>query len=273
MKVRIISALVGIALIIALLIFGEKFPLLLFTAISIVTAIILSELLLAKGMFENYKISVPTLLFGILTPLLSTTPFKFIPIYVFTVIIFSFMILYHSKVSFSEISFVYATSILVVLGMTCIVLSCNLNSGKYPSFFIVSCLGIPWMADAGAYFVGTFFGKHKLCPNISPKKTVEGAIGGVAFGIIGAVLIGMVYGNFLYTDVKINMVLLIIIGFVNSLVSIMGDLSFSLIKRGCHIKDYGTIIPGHGGFLDRFDSVIFTAPLILIICQFIPLLQ
>lgn len=107
--------------------------------------------------------------------------------------------------------------------------------------------------DIMAYFTGRAFGKHKLCPNLSPKKTVEGAVGGV----IGSAILCGVFGYFVMPDIFIHC---IIIGVVGGIVSECGDLTASAFKRKMGIKDYGTLIPGHGGIMDRFDSVIFVAP-------------
>ena len=129
-----------------------------------------------------------------------------------------------------------------------------------------------WVADAGAYFAGTFFGKHKLCPNISPKKTIEGAIGGVVVDVLVMLLCGVLFTELYYQgQAKADYLVLFIIGFFGAALSILGDLSFSIIKRSCHIKDFGQVIPGHGGILDRFDSVIFTAPFVYLLVSFLPL--
>jgi phosphatidate cytidylyltransferase len=120
---------------------------------------------------------------------------------------------------------------------------------------------IAWVCDTCAYFAGRAFGKHKLAPVLSPKKTVEGAIGGT----IGAVAVGAIFGYLLYknaTDSSATIYILMIITFVGSIISQIGDLLASGIKRDHDIKDYGNIIPGHGGIMDRFDSVIFVIPCI-----------
>ncbi len=109
--------------------------------------------------------------------------------------------------------------------------------------------------DIMAYFTGMALGKHKLCPNLSPKKSVEGAVGGV----VGSVVICGLFGFFL---MKESLVLCLLIGFFGSIVAQLGDLSASAFKRQMGIKDYGNLIPGHGGILDRFDSVFFTAPMV-----------
>jgi phosphatidate cytidylyltransferase len=115
-----------------------------------------------------------------------------------------------------------------------------------------------WGADTGAYFTGVFFGKHKLT-SLSPKKTVEGAVGGV----LTAALLCAGYGYILtfFIDVDLSVVIpLMLIGAVGAVLSIFGDLAASAVKRGTDIKDFGNLFPGHGGILDRFDSVLFTAP-------------
>ena len=111
-----------------------------------------------------------------------------------------------------------------------------------------------WISDTFAYFTGVFFGKHKLIPHISPKKTIEGSIG----GILGTVLVTVAFAMFFKEENPIYFVPLAIVG---STVSQLGDLFASAIKREFNIKDYGNLIPGHGGVLDRFDSILFTAPL------------
>ena len=109
--------------------------------------------------------------------------------------------------------------------------------------------------DIMAYFTGYFLGKHKLCPKISPKKTIEGSIGGV----IGSVVLSALFGYFFFERILIHC---IIIGIIGGIVSQFGDLTASVFKRKMGIKDYGNLIPGHGGILDRFDSVLFTAPMV-----------
>lgn len=115
---------------------------------------------------------------------------------------------------------------------------------------------ISFGTDIFAFLVGVNFGKHKLIPNISPKKTIEGSIGGILASVLLCILYGIIVSGIPYY-------LLIIVGIFGSIVSQVGDLFASSIKRYCKVKDYGNIIPGHGGILDRFDSVLMTAPVIL----------
>ncbi len=133
------------------------------------------------------------------------------------------------------------------------------QSGLCAYLWITLC--IPWVADTLAYFTGRFFGKHKLCPNISPKKTVEGAIGGVAStGIVAVVVYGLTKGW------EVLPLVLVFVGAVLlAIVSIFGDLFASVVKRHFDVKDYGKLFPGHGGVMDRFDSTIPVAILMSVL--------
>lgn len=121
-----------------------------------------------------------------------------------------------------------------------------------------------WITDSGAYFAGRFFGKHKLMPKVSPKKTVEGAIGGVITAILGTCLYFFVLEKCFSIEAigTIRYGLLIPLALLCSILSQFGDLAASVIKRDCGVKDFGSILPGHGGVLDRFDSVIFITPMV-----------
>ncbi|MCI5597074.1 MAG: phosphatidate cytidylyltransferase [Lachnospiraceae bacterium] len=127
--------------------------------------------------------------------------------------------------------------------------------------FVVLLFLSSWGNDTLAYCAGRLFGKHKMSPHLSPKKTIEGAVGGVA----GAGLLGFIYSLIVKDMIMSNdnvTLIFVLICMIGALISIIGDLGASAIKRNYEIKDYGTLIPGHGGILDRFDSVIFIAPMI-----------
>ena len=131
-------------------------------------------------------------------------------------------------------------------------------SGAYIVWLIFLC---SWGCDTCAYCVGKLIGKHKMAPILSPKKSMEGAVGGV----VGTGLLTILYANVFKDAMGIDqrsIIVLAIICMIGALISMVGDLTASAIKRNYDVKDYGTLIPGHGGILDRFDSVIFTAPII-----------
>ena len=133
-----------------------------------------------------------------------------------------------------------------------------LPQGAFIVWLVFIC---SWGSDTCAYCVGMLIGKHKMAPKLSPKKSIEGAVGGV----VGAALLGAAYAaimNRTMTGAAAGVVQYALICAVGALISMVGDLAASAIKRNHDIKDYGNLIPGHGGILDRFDSVIFTAPII-----------
>ncbi len=129
---------------------------------------------------------------------------------------------------------------------------------------------IAFASDSFAYFCGMFLGKHKLAPELSPKKTIEGSAGGFIGTILCMVLFGFVMQAY---EFKVDFLILVVYGFLGSLAGQLGDLSFSAIKRLHNIKDYSNVIPGHGGILDRFDSMLFVAPLIELLMLWVPAIR
>lgn len=150
---------------------------------------------------------------------------------------------------------VLATLYVGMLGGSLIRLHNDFADGAKLVFFL---LFVVWLGDTGAYYFGRTFGRHKLSPRISPKKTVEGLIGGVAAAVATAVIIHFTFFK--------NFPLLhaIIAGIILSIAGVIGDLAESMWKRSASVKDSGTLLPGHGGFLDRFDSIFFTTPILYV---------
>jgi phosphatidate cytidylyltransferase len=135
-------------------------------------------------------------------------------------------------------------------------------------FYILVAFLLTMVPDSGAYFAGMAFGKHKLAPIISPKKTVEGAVGGV-LATVAAMLLYCLVLQFAF-KFKVNYVYAVLYGVLGAGGSILGDLTFSVIKRQTKIKDYGNLLPGHGGILDRFDSTVVVAPLTELLIVLLP---
>lgn len=142
--------------------------------------------------------------------------------------------------------------------LSCIYQTRMLPDGKYLVWLIFLC---SWGCDTCAYCVGMLFGKHKMTPKLSPKKSVEGAVGGVIGAAILTLIFGLIFRDGMQAD-NTDLIVMAVISVAGALISMVGDLAASAIKRNFEIKDYGKLIPGHGGILDRFDSVIFTAPII-----------
>lgn len=145
--------------------------------------------------------------------------------------------------------------------------SCMLQLRMLPhgAGMVLMPLVAAFCSDSAALFTGMACGRHKMAPLVSPHKTVEGALGGIAGGVVGMVIFRIVF--YFCTLVPLHIGWCVVIGLVGALMGELGDLSFSVIKRQVGIKDYGRLLPGHGGVLDRFDSVLFAAPMIwMIVC-------
>ncbi len=280
MLTRIISAAVGIVIMVTMLIFHNTFVLPFVTAGII--AIMLYELLRAVKLEKNIPILVASLAYGM------TVPFVYSPSYsmiesaltfaeyrenrniilfglalVCSMGIFVIWLNQHKKIRYEQIFFALASMFLVPNAMSTMV-RIDRDNIHHGVFLIVMGLCGAWIADSGAYFTGVAIGKHKLCPEISPKKTIEGFIGGMISTAVVFVAAFAVYNNLIakfpmkqeigsYIAVAVTGLLCAVIGTV-------GDLSASMIKRQIGFKDYGKIMPGHGGLMDRFDSVLFVLP-------------
>ena len=141
----------------------------------------------------------------------------------------------------------------------------GMENGRFLVLLPVICA---FLTDAGAYFVGVFFGKHRGITLVSPNKSMEGYVGGVLFGTLFLMLYGLILRQFAGLEVRLP--LMALYGLIGSVVTELGDLSFSLVKRQYGVKDYGHLLPGHGGMLDRFDSMTFAAPTLLLLVELIP---
>ena len=155
--------------------------------------------------------------------------------------------------------------IIIPLGLSALVELRRMDHGKY---LVLLAVLLTFVTDAGAYFVGVFFGRHKGITRVSPNKSLEGYIGGFATGMLFAVLYGLVAGGIVGDSV--NLLSLGLCGLLGAMATEVGDLAFSFIKRQYGVKDYGHLLPGHGGMLDRFDSMIFCGPVVLFIVQCLP---
>lgn len=276
---RIITAAVAIPIGILILVLNN--PHIIAAVISLFSVISVYEILNATKYIQHKSISAISLVFALVLPLLlcynkleNTIGFV---AFIFVTAMFCAMLFNHKKVSFEEMTFISFISLCVPIAFSTLALFrfCYIEHGI---FFIVFSLAVTWIADAGAYFAGTFLGKHKLCPEISPKKTWEGFFGGVISAGIFAVLLGWGYElwDLIFTGenhFKVNIIVLLITGLIGAVLGVLGDLSASLLKRKCSIKDFGNILPGHGGIMDRFDSVLFVAPFIYLVFQvFFPII-
>ena len=187
--------------------------------------------------------------------------------YALFVVMFAEMMLSFRKekrVPFLDLALVFAAGVVIPFLLSALV-RLGLREPKAP--YLLLPFVITWLSDSGAFFVGRSRGKTKLTPALSPNKTVEGSVGGFVCAILAAIL----YGLILYwCHFRVNILVMAVYGFFGSLAGQAGDLAFSAIKREHGIKDYSNLLPGHGGMLDRFDSTIFTAPILELLVLWVP---
>lgn len=273
MKKRIITAAVLVPALVALLLFGNSVAIAL--AIAVVSVMGLIEFYKAVGLQKHRVLCFFCCVAGAVIPLLPIIIKAFainemtksmigLMCYVFILILFVIMLVCYKKVSVTDVSLAIFALIYISYFLTNILYIRQMERGHFLIWLVF--IGA-FLTDSCAYFVGTFCGKHKLCPNISPKKTVEGAIGGV----IGCMLFYVLYGLLMKYAfmVDVSLIKLSILGFMVSIVAVIGDLVASVIKRHYGIKDYGTLFPGHGGILDRCDSLILVAPIVYLFLRMV----
>lgn len=270
MKQRILSGLMLVAFCVAIVLLNNVFPLALNIVVALISVASVQELINALGVGKKWFLSIPSVITAGVVPFVSGN-YQLLVYALFTLVLFGAMVFYHRETTFREVAVLYSMAIMIPSALRCLVSLRDL-SPEHGIYYPMVAVFAAWVADAGAYFAGTFFGKHRMCPEISPKKTWEGAVGGCIINVIFIVLSGVVLAAFYGWTPQPGYLALFIVGLFGSPISILGDLSFSLIKRSCHIKDFGEVIPGHGGILDRFDSVIFTAPFVYLVALWMPLI-
>ena len=233
-------------------------------------AIAAYELLYGTKLVTQGRLLVYTLSMAFLVPIWSYYGCSHVAavlgMLVFYILLFSELMISDLKVPFAKAAMCVVAGLVIPFMFSSLVRILVMEKGR---FYILLPFIAAFLSDIGAYLVGCSIGKHKLCPVISPKKTVEGLVGGVIFAALGMVVYGFIMRHFFHMNV--NFVFVAIYGLIGSLCGVFGDLSFSVIKRQTGIKDYGYIFPGHGGILDRFDSVIAVAPLIEALLEFMPI--
>lgn len=270
MRSRLLVAAVGIPLLLVILFLCPKIVTAL--AISLLSAIGAREMLYTTGIVRHTRMTAYSMAMAFLLPLWSYAGCPILPfataVAVFALLLFLEALMAYPEVRFESVTGCLFAALAIPLCLGSIARILMLEQGRY---YVLVPIMIPFIADAGAYFAGRFLGRHKLAPVLSPHKTVEGAVGGVLTGIASMMVYGLVMQFGLRQGYHYGYAALY--GLLGSLVSIVGDLSFSMIKRETGIKDYGTIFKAHGGVLDRFDSVIFAAPVVELLIRILPLLR
>lgn len=187
---------------------------------------------------------------------------------IFAMVLFMEMMIDHVKVRISMIGECLLGGFMVPFLLSAVIRILSLKLGRY---FILLPFVIACVNDAGAYFVGMRFGKHKLAPVVSPNKTIEGMLGGIVSAVISVIIYCLVLQ--FAEDFQVNYFFALIYAVVGACAGVFGDLCFSIIKRQTGIKDYGNLIPGHGGVLDRLDSMMTVAPLVEVLLLLLPIVE
>ena len=281
MKQRILTGILGSAFMIV--VFALHNTIVLNIVLMLVCVIATYECLKSTRYVRNQAIFISSLVYSLLPAYFPLFDFKIglIVTILYIGTLFAIALKCNETIKLAELSFAFTMTLVINLSWMLLGVFGRIDD-VYPEtyqnvdaiFMLLVTFGGAWFCDMGAYFVGSFYGKHKLAPVISPKKTIEGAVGGVITNIILLILLGFIWKLFMFTPSQsIQWIPLIILAIITSFVGMFGDLVFSMIKRKCNIKDYGNLIKGHGGVLDRFDSVITVTPVVFLFIQFFHLLE
>lgn len=276
MRTRILTALVALCVLIPVLIFSHTwlFPI----GVAVCCLIALWEIFKCIGV-KSLWVTIPTYLvaaFLILSFRFFREMYSFgtdafivriaIPCILFAALyLMGAMVFSRGKLPVESVTAAGFLSFYIVAAFLCILFLRDADRGAYT--YLLIFIGA-WITDSFAYFTGMLFGKHKLIPEISPKKTVEGSIGGILFCGASFILYGVLIGHFFENAERMNLVALFAYGVIVSVVSQIGDLSMSAVKRHYGIKDFGKIFPGHGGILDRFDSILAVSLVLFVLNEF-----
>ena len=265
---RIITAICAVIILLPILWLSDTFV---FSgAIAIATLMCLFEMFRCMGLHKNLALSLPIYVAAAIFPFLQrmmeygyVAMIAFMTASLYTVYVFALVIWSHGKLTYKDATSSCLTSFYIILALNMVIYIRDFGeNGKYLYFLIF--IGA-WITDIFAYFTGVFFGKHKLIEDVSPKKTIEGSIGGTVFCSIGYVVMGAIANFF---GCNANFVILAIGGVIMAIISQIGDLIMSVIKRHYGIKDYGKLFPGHGGMLDRIDSILAVSVALAALCMF-----
>lgn len=270
MKTRIISAAVLVPVLFIILLAAPE--ILAALVLGILLAIAAYELLYRTGLVKQVRLvayaAVMAFAISMWSYWGSARAYFLLMLIVFYGLMFMEMMLDHIKVHFETVGMCFVAGFIIPYMLSALIRILMLNNiGRY---VVLIPFVVAFTSDAGAYFVGLKFGKHKLAPVVSPNKTIEGVLGGMA----SATVCMLIYAFILDLPLRcnVNYGFAILYGLVGSLVGTFGDLCFSVIKRQTGIKDYGNLIPGHGGVLDRFDSLTLVAPLVEVLILLMPII-
>lgn len=258
MKTRIISAAVLVPVLIIILLAAPEIMAAL--VLGMLLAIAAYEMLYRTGLVTQIRLvwysAAMAFAISMWSYWGSARAYFMLMLIVFFGLMFMEMMLDHIKVHFETISMCFVAGVFIPYLLSALIRILMLSYGRY---VILIPFVVAFTSDAGAYFVGLKFGKHKLAPVVSPNKTIEGVLGGIAAAVVSMLIYALILDIPLKCNVSYGYAILY--GLIGSIIGTYGDLCFSVVKRQTGIKDYGNLIPGHGGVLDRFDSMTLVAPL------------
>ncbi len=274
MKQRIFSAVIGLSVFAIILFFLNT--IVFNIGIALISVLAVYELLSSSKQIKSKILMLLAMIFSAAIPFFNMDVVKPYIGYGFFGYILLLLIVYmalRKNIKPDQLGLTFMVSFLIPLGLSTLVLIRDRHP-DHSLFYILIVFAAAWLADCGGYFVGRFLGKHRFAPTISPKKTVEGCIGALIFAPVGCLLVALIYSAVQAnsgTPVAVDYIWLSVLALVGAVVSIFGDLTASLMKRQFMIKDFGTILPGHGGVLDRFDSILLVAPLFYLVFNIYPI--
>ena len=275
---RVITAAICLAIFIPILVFSSEVPLILVSLIGIMALIANNEICGCVGVKKSLYMLLPTyaftaasVVFSAIFALTDNIGFDLFAMIIFGILflyvffMFAASMLSNGGVRFSQVGEVVAVTVYIVIGFLSMIFL-RYNTGDVGGYnFMLIFMGV-WFTDSAAYFIGRAFGKKKLIEDVSPNKTVAGAVGGLFGGVLGyaiyALILQLAYG------IKVNYIYLVVLALIVAVVDQIGDLIASFIKREHNLKDYGKLFPGHGGVMDRLDSALAVAPVILFLLYF-----
>ncbi len=267
MVTRIISGIIGAAVALAVMLFGGVTGLT--VAAALLAGLATFELLRAAGFAMRDRIPAVAVAAVLPLTLLLGGAVWMLPAALYLLYVMAEGVMRHEELPPERLALKVLLPTVAVGGFSAV--AALRAHGADGLFYLFLVLVIPWLSDTGAYFTGMCCGKHKLCPAISPKKTVEGFVGGIVVSVAASALTGYLYTLLCGHAVVVNWWSLLGAAAVGAPLSVCGDLFASVIKRRFGVKDYGHIMPGHGGAMDRFDSVLPVAMWLLLWIQFLPI--
>lgn len=275
MKTRIVTAIFASTAMLVVLFL--PWTIVFTVAVSAICGVAVYEVLSVTKAIRHRGLEVVSILFAVLAPFFGrmSSAAVFVICLAYVLLLIVLYVLQSKGVTVEQLGGVFLLSVLIALSLSCAsyLRTAGSRSDSDGLFYVILSMVIAWLADSGAYFIGTFFGKHKLCPRISPKKTVEGLIGGIVCSVLFSLLAGWIYQTcFLGDAAKVSYWTILGLSLVCAPLSVVGDLFASLIKRHCEVKDFGKIFPGHGGMLDRFDSLLFVFPVVYFTVRYLPII-